>query len=301
MARLIRSEKEVEGRYEEVWTLVEEDALDQWPAGPGDVVGRPTAAPRRPREGPRDARYTGDLQLPGTLARRAAAQPVRARRVKRIDLAAARLRPACSAVIGPGRGRRRGRGSELRGERGRRRRGGDVRAGRGGRSADRRRVGGARATPRRRRGGTAGLARRGARRTSAATTTRARGGRRGRRGRVPDADAEPQPARDAPVRLPVARRHARRYVSTQCIWGAGRISRGARAPAGQGPRHLRVHGRRLRREEGVDDSILLAAELAKRTGPPVRCASRAATRTSSAATATRRCSASPPARAPTAR
>ena len=40
MARLIRSEKEVEGRYEEVWTLVEEDALVQWPAGPGAVVGR---------------------------------------------------------------------------------------------------------------------------------------------------------------------------------------------------------------------------------------------------------------------
>ena len=40
MARLIKSEKEVEGRYEEVWTLVEEDALVQWPAGPGAVVGR---------------------------------------------------------------------------------------------------------------------------------------------------------------------------------------------------------------------------------------------------------------------
>ena len=33
MARLIRTEKEVEGRYEEVWLVVEEDALDQWPAG----------------------------------------------------------------------------------------------------------------------------------------------------------------------------------------------------------------------------------------------------------------------------
>ena len=41
MARLIKTEKEVEGRYEEVWTLVEEDALDQWPPGPGEVVGRP--------------------------------------------------------------------------------------------------------------------------------------------------------------------------------------------------------------------------------------------------------------------
>ena len=47
MARLIRTEKEVEGRYEEVWLVVEEDALDQWPEGPGEIVGRP-AVTRRP-------------------------------------------------------------------------------------------------------------------------------------------------------------------------------------------------------------------------------------------------------------
>src|SRR6184192_1377278 len=41
VARLIRTEKEVEGRYEEVWLVVEEDALEQWPAGPRDIVGRP--------------------------------------------------------------------------------------------------------------------------------------------------------------------------------------------------------------------------------------------------------------------
>ena len=40
MARLIRTEKEVEGRYEEVWLVVEEDALEQWPAGPREVVGK---------------------------------------------------------------------------------------------------------------------------------------------------------------------------------------------------------------------------------------------------------------------
>ena len=40
MARLIRTEKEVEGRYEEVWLVVEEDSLVQWPAGPLGVVGR---------------------------------------------------------------------------------------------------------------------------------------------------------------------------------------------------------------------------------------------------------------------
>ena len=41
MARLIRTEKEVEGRREEVWLVVDEDALEQWPAGPRNVVGRP--------------------------------------------------------------------------------------------------------------------------------------------------------------------------------------------------------------------------------------------------------------------
>ena len=49
MARLIRTEKEVEGRYEEVWLVVEEDALEQWPAGPLDVVGRPAPRDRRAR------------------------------------------------------------------------------------------------------------------------------------------------------------------------------------------------------------------------------------------------------------
>ena len=48
MARLIRTEKEVEGRYTEQWIVVEEDVLDQWPEGPGgvqtveaDVLGQP--------------------------------------------------------------------------------------------------------------------------------------------------------------------------------------------------------------------------------------------------------------------
>ena len=40
MARLIRTEKEVEGRYTEQWIVVEEDALDQWPEGPLTHVGR---------------------------------------------------------------------------------------------------------------------------------------------------------------------------------------------------------------------------------------------------------------------
>ena len=58
MARLIRTEKEVEGRFEEVWLVVEEDALEQWPAGPREIVGR--AAPRMtgPMRARGEARYT---------------------------------------------------------------------------------------------------------------------------------------------------------------------------------------------------------------------------------------------------
>ena len=57
MARLIRTEKEVEGRFEEVWLVVEEDPLDQWPDGPLDVVGKP--APRE--DGLQRATRQGDL------------------------------------------------------------------------------------------------------------------------------------------------------------------------------------------------------------------------------------------------
>src|ERR1700759_3970640 len=39
--RLIRTEKEVEARREDVWLVVDEDALEQWPAGPRNAVGRP--------------------------------------------------------------------------------------------------------------------------------------------------------------------------------------------------------------------------------------------------------------------
>src|SRR4029079_8783996 len=41
VARLIRTEKEVEGRYEEVWLVVDEDAPEQWAPGPRGNAGRP--------------------------------------------------------------------------------------------------------------------------------------------------------------------------------------------------------------------------------------------------------------------
>ena len=97
MARLIRSEKEVEGRYEEVWTLVEEDALDQWPPGPGAVIGRPAVRLDGYEKARGVARYTGRPPAPRNVARCTPAQPVRA--LPREEDRSRRLRrphPACS-------------------------------------------------------------------------------------------------------------------------------------------------------------------------------------------------------------
>ena len=102
MARLIKSEKEVEGRYEEVWTLVEEDALVQWPAGPGAVVGRDAPRLDGYEKARGEARYTGDVKLSGMLESAIVRSPHARARVQRIDLAAAAAAPGVLAVVGPG-------------------------------------------------------------------------------------------------------------------------------------------------------------------------------------------------------
>ena len=94
VARLIKTEKEVEGHYTEQWVVVEEDALDQWPAGPGAVVGRP--APRRTgtQRARGEAIYTADLALPGMLHAAVLRSPFARARVKRLDLRRRWRRPA---------------------------------------------------------------------------------------------------------------------------------------------------------------------------------------------------------------
>ena len=62
MARLIRTEKEVEGRYTEQWIVVEEDTLDRWPEGPLDEVGRPAPRIDGLQRARGEARYTADIQ-----------------------------------------------------------------------------------------------------------------------------------------------------------------------------------------------------------------------------------------------
>ena len=102
MARLIRTEKEVEGQYEEVWLVVEEDPLDQWPAGPGDVVGRPAQRVDGRDRASGTARYTADIALPGMLHAAIVRSPYARASVKRFDATAALGMPGVRAVLAPG-------------------------------------------------------------------------------------------------------------------------------------------------------------------------------------------------------
>ena len=102
MARLIRTEKEVEGRYEEVWLVVDEDALDQWPAGPGEVVGRPATRVTGPMRARGEARFTADIQLPGMLHAAVLRSPHAHARVTKIDFERALAAPGVRATVGPG-------------------------------------------------------------------------------------------------------------------------------------------------------------------------------------------------------
>ena len=102
MARLIRTEKEVEGRYEEVWLVVDEDALEQWPAGARNVVGRPATRIDGLERARGEAVYTADLKLPGMLHAAVLRCPFAHARATQIDLAPAAAMPGVHAVIGPG-------------------------------------------------------------------------------------------------------------------------------------------------------------------------------------------------------
>jgi CO/xanthine dehydrogenase Mo-binding subunit len=101
MARLIRTEKEVEGRYEEQWVVVDEDVLDQWPAGPREIVGRPAPRVDGRLRATGQARYTADVRLPGMLHAAVLRSPHARARVTRLDLEPARRAPGVRGVLGP--------------------------------------------------------------------------------------------------------------------------------------------------------------------------------------------------------
>jgi len=102
LARLIRTEKEVEGRFEEVWLVVEEDPLEQWPAGPQAVVGRDAVRKDGLERVRGEARYTADLQLPGMLHAVLLRSPYAHARVRKIDFTRALALPGIRAALGPG-------------------------------------------------------------------------------------------------------------------------------------------------------------------------------------------------------
>jgi CO/xanthine dehydrogenase Mo-binding subunit len=102
VARLIRTEKEVEGQYTEQWVVVDEDALDQWPEGPLTTVGRKVPRIDGLQRARGEARYTADIQLPGMLHTAVLRSPYARARIERLDLEPSRTLPGVRAVIGPG-------------------------------------------------------------------------------------------------------------------------------------------------------------------------------------------------------
>jgi CO/xanthine dehydrogenase Mo-binding subunit len=101
VARLIRTEKEIEGRYTETWVVVEEDALEQWPSGARSVVGRPAPRVDGHERARGEARYTADVRLPGMLHTALVGSPYARARARSIDVERASAAPGVRAVLTP--------------------------------------------------------------------------------------------------------------------------------------------------------------------------------------------------------
>jgi CO/xanthine dehydrogenase Mo-binding subunit len=103
MPRLVKTVTEMEGRFEEKWVLVEEEDIDRWGADARlSVVGRPAVRITGPQRLSGSARFTVDVQLPGMLHAAVLRSPVAHGRVRSIDLAAALAVPGVRAAVGPG-------------------------------------------------------------------------------------------------------------------------------------------------------------------------------------------------------
>ena len=102
MARLIRTEKEVEGRYTEQWVVVEDEGtIDPWPAGPLQTVGQPVPRADGHQRARGEAVYTADLALPGMLHAAVLRSPFARARVNKVDLSRAREAGWVRGAIGP--------------------------------------------------------------------------------------------------------------------------------------------------------------------------------------------------------
>ena len=101
--RLVKSQREMEGRFEDVWVLVDEDdEVETWPDDAElDVVGKPAVRQDGLLRTGGTARYTVDVALPGMLHALVLRAPVARCRVKHLDTDAARATPGVRAVLGP--------------------------------------------------------------------------------------------------------------------------------------------------------------------------------------------------------
>jgi len=103
MARLVRSQVEMEGRYEERWTLVEDDSTPEYADGePLAVVGHPHPRVSAAARLSGAARFISDIGLQGMTHAAVLRSPHANARVSALDLAAAAALPGVRSVIGPG-------------------------------------------------------------------------------------------------------------------------------------------------------------------------------------------------------
>ncbi len=103
MARLVRSQVEMEGRYEERWTLVEDDSTPEYADGePLAVVGHPHPRVSAAARLSGSARFISDISLQGMAHAAVLRSPHANARVSSLDLAAAAALPGVRCVIGPG-------------------------------------------------------------------------------------------------------------------------------------------------------------------------------------------------------
>ena len=102
-ARFVRTQKETEGRYEDVWALVDEaDDVRSWTADDElTIVGKPAPRLDGMVRATGRARYTVDVELAGMLHAAVLRSPVAHGRVRSLDLEAALATPGVRAAIGP--------------------------------------------------------------------------------------------------------------------------------------------------------------------------------------------------------
>ena len=101
--RFVKTQKEMEGRYEDVWALVDEsDETTSWkPDADLSLVGRPAPRQDGAARASGRVRFTVDVKLAGMLHAAVLRSPAAHGKVRSLDLEAALATPGVRGVIGP--------------------------------------------------------------------------------------------------------------------------------------------------------------------------------------------------------